>query len=222
MKIFVTGKRAVGRKTAAAARRMTDIVASALLLAVLSPLLLAIAVIVRLRLGAPVIFRQVRPGLRAEPFTILKFRTMRDAVGHTGQPLPDEERLTPFGQRLRRTSLDELPELMNVLKGDMSLVGPRPLIMEYVPLYSKTQSRRHLVKPGITGLAQVSGRNAISWDEKFELDVYYVDHQTLWLDLRILVRTVRRVFDRSGISTEGYATSPPFVGSAVHGDPRSA
>jgi len=194
-------------------KRFLDIVASALLLVVLSPLLAIIAWQVRRRLGAPVFFRQTRPGLHGRPFQMIKFRTMRDAEDAEGNPLPDAQRLTPFGQFLRATSLDELPELWNVLKGDMSLVGPRPLLMDYLPLYTPQQSRRHEVRPGVTGWAQVNGRNALGWNEKFELDVWYVDHRSLWLDLRILALTVRRVLLRDGISAEGEATMARFTGS---------
>ena len=198
-------------------KRLVDVVASAIGLALLSPLLAVIAVAVRITMGRPVLFRQQRPGLHAEPFEILKFRTMRDAVDASGLPLPDEERLTATGRLLRSTSLDELPALLNVLRGDMSLVGPRPLLMEYVPRYSPRQARRMEVRPGITGLAQVRGRNQLSWDVKFELDVWYVDHQSLLLDLRILLETVGRVVTRSGISAEGHATAPVFEGDGEDG-----
>jgi sugar transferase EpsL len=193
-------------------KRAIDAVAAAAGLVLLGPLLGVIAVIVRVTMGSPVLFRQVRPGFHAEPFEILKFRTMRDAVDATGRQLPDEERLTAAGKVLRSTSLDELPALINVLRGDMSLVGPRPLLIEYVPRYSPRQARRMEVRPGITGLAQVRGRNQLSWDEKFELDVWYVDHQNVWLDLRILALTVGRVLSRSGVSAEGHATAPVFRG----------
>jgi len=194
-------------------KRFLDIVASAVLLVVLSPLLAIIAWQVRCKMGAPVLFCQTRPGLHGRPFQMIKFRTMRDAEDAAGNPLPDAQRLTPFGQFLRATSLDELPELWNVLKGDMSLVGPRPLLMDYLPLYTPQQSRRHEVRPGVTGWAQVNGRNALGWNEKFELDVWYVDHRSLWLDLRILALTVRRVLLRDGISAEGEATMARFTGS---------
>lgn len=167
---------------------------------------------VRSRLGRPVFFRQTRPGLRGQPFNMVKFRTMTGARGPDGQLLPDSQRLTSFGRFLRATSLDELPELWNVLKGDMSLVGPRPLLMEYLPLYSPEQGRRHEVRPGITGWAQVNGRNALSWDDKFRLDVWYVDHGSLWLDIKILWLTVRKVLVREGISAVGEATMPRFRG----------
>ena len=166
------------------------------------------------RLGSPVLLRQVRPGLAGRPFEMIKFRTMRDAAGLDGQPLSDAERLTPFGRWLRSTSLDELPELWNVLKGDMSLVGPRPLLMEYLPLYSPDQARRHEVRPGVTGWAQVNGRNAISWDKKFELDVWYVDRRGLILDAKILWLTVHRVLHRDGVNAANDASMPFFIGSA--------
>jgi lipopolysaccharide/colanic/teichoic acid biosynthesis glycosyltransferase len=193
-------------------RRIVDVVVSGILLVLLSPLFAAIAIAIRLRLGSPVLFRQVRPGLHGRPFTILKFRTMRDAIGPDGQPLPDEERMTRFGSRLRSTSLDELPELWNVLRGDMSLIGPRPLLVEYLDRYSPEQARRHEVRPGITGLAQVSGRNQLAWDDRFALDVEYVDNRSWRLDLKILWRTIVGVLRRDGISTEGYATAPAFTG----------
>ncbi len=195
-----------------AVKRLFDIVVSAAALVVLSPLLAVVALLVRTRLGSPVLFRQVRPGLNGEPFEMIKFRTMRDAVGPDGRELPDAERLTPFGARLRSTSLDELPELWNVLRGDMSLVGPRPLLMQYLPLYSKEQMRRHEVRPGVTGWAQVNGRNAIEWTEKFALDVWYVDHRSLWLDLKILLLTVRKLIAREGITAPGSATAEAFKG----------
>jgi lipopolysaccharide/colanic/teichoic acid biosynthesis glycosyltransferase len=194
-------------------KRLLDVVVAGAALLVLSPVLLVAAVLVRRRLGSPVLFRQVRPGLDARPFEMLKFRTMRDALGPDGQPLPDSERLTPFGRLLRSTSLDELPGLWNVLRGDMSLVGPRPLLMEYVPLYSGEQARRHEVRPGITGWAQVNGRNAISWEQRFALDVWYVDNRSLWLDLKILFLTVLKVVRRADISAQGEATMPKFTGS---------
>lgn len=164
-------------------------------------------------MGSPVFFRQTRPGKDGQPFEMLKFRTMRDAIGPDGRPLPDAERMTRLGQKLRSSSLDELPELWNVLKGDMSLVGPRPLLMEYLPLYNEEQSRRHEVKPGVTGWAQINGRNAISWEQKFALDVWYVDSQTLWLDLKVIWLTIWKVLKRDGISAKGEATMPKFVGT---------
>ena len=194
------------------AKRILDILVSALALAVLAPVFLIVAGSVGTRMGWPVLFRQVRPGRFGKPFTMIKFRTMLNATDSLGNLLPDAVRLTGFGQFLRNASLDELPELWNVLKGDMSLVGPRPLLMQYLPLYSKEQFRRHDVRPGITGWAQVNGRNALSWDEKFALDVWYVDNQSFWLDIKILLRTVIAVFSRKGISSDGHATMPPFTG----------
>jgi sugar transferase EpsL len=178
------------------------------------PLLAALALIVRLQLGSPVLFTQRRPGLHGRPFMLVKFRTMTDARDSGGLERPDSERLTRFGRLLRATSLDELPELWNVLRGEMSLVGPRPLLMEYLPLYTPLQARRHEVRPGITGWAQISGRNAIRWDDKFALDVWYVDHHSVWLDFRILAMTIVRVVRREGISQEGHETVQPFRGSA--------
>lgn len=194
-------------------KRAFDILASTTALIVLSPVLVFMAVLIRRRMGVPVLFRQVRPGLFGKPFEMVKFRTMRDARDSEGRPLPDSERLTGLGRFLRATSLDELPELWNVLKGNMSLVGPRPLLMEYLPLYTPEQARRHEVQPGITGWAQVNGRNALSWEEKFALDVWYVDHQSLWLDLKIIVLTLWKVVRRDGISAEGESTMPRFTGS---------
>lgn len=193
-------------------KRLFDVCVAALLLVILSPVLLVVAFLIRATLGQPVVFAQQRPGMRGKPFCILKFRTMTSAVDASGQPLPDAARLTPFGRLLRSTSLDELPELWNVLMGDMSLVGPRPLLMEYMRLYSREEARRHDVLPGITGWAQINGRNAISWREKFALDVWYVDHRSFWLDLVILWRTLLRVCDRRGISAAGEATMPTFTG----------
>ena len=195
-------------------KRLIDLIVSGLALALLAPVFLLLGLLIRLKLGSPVLFRQTRPGMNGQPFTMVKFRTMRNATDHHGVPLPDSERLTPFGRLLRSTSLDELPELWNVLKGDMSLVGPRPLLMEYLPLYSQEQQRRHEVRPGITGWAQVNGRNALSWEDKFKLDVWYVDNRTILLDLKILFLTVKKVFVREGISAAGEATMPRFVGSA--------
>jgi lipopolysaccharide/colanic/teichoic acid biosynthesis glycosyltransferase len=193
--------------------RFFDLTISFIALLLLFPLLAVIALQVRRKMGAPVLFRQTRPGLHGKPFEMLKFRTMCDARDAGGMPLPDSERLTAFGRWLRATSLDELPELWNVLRGEMSLVGPRPLLMEYLPLYSPEQARRHDVRPGITGWAQVNGRNAISWEEKFKLDVWYVDHQSLWSDLKILFLTVKNVIARQGISADGEATMPKFSGN---------
>lgn len=177
------------------------------------PLLAILFLLVRTKLGAPALFRQARPGLGGEPFTLIKFRSMTDARDVSGALLPDSERLTRFGRLLRATSLDELPELWNVAKGEMSLVGPRPLLTSYLPLYSDEQSRRHDVLPGVTGWAQVKGRNALSWEEKFALDVWYVDHWSLWLDIKILALTVAKVLRRDGVSADGHATMPPFTGS---------
>lgn len=194
-------------------KRLFDIIASAIGLLLLLPVIAVIAFQIRRKLGSPVLFRQTRPGKDGKPFEMIKFRTMRDAVDADGNPLPDAERMTPFGSFLRSTSLDELPELWNVLKGDMSLVGPRPLLMEYLPLYSPEQYRRHEVRPGVTGWAQVNGRNAISWEEKFKLDVWYVDNRSFWLDLKILYLTVKKVVVREGISGEGEVTMSKFTGS---------
>jgi lipopolysaccharide/colanic/teichoic acid biosynthesis glycosyltransferase len=194
-------------------KRAFDLVVAASSLVVLVPALILVAAGVRLLIGAPVFFSQLRPGLGGRPFRMLKFRTMTDARDTTGTLLPDEMRLTRFGKFLRSTSLDELPEIINVLKGDMSLVGPRPLLIEYLPLYTREQARRHDVLPGITGWAQVNGRNAISWEEKFKLDVWYVDRRSLALDLKILWMTVVKVFGREGISQEGEATMERFTGS---------
>ena len=194
-------------------KRLFDIFASAAALLLLSPLLLLLAILVRLKLGSPVLFRQTRPGLYGRPFRLLKFRTMTDARGQDGGLLPDAQRLPAFGRWLRAWSLDELPELWNVLTGDMSLVGPRPLLMEYLPLYTPEQARRHEVRPGLTGWAQVNGRNALSWDRKFALDTWYVDNRSFWLDLKILWRTVGNVLTSHGISAEGEATMPRFEGS---------
>jgi len=193
-------------------KRVFDIIASALALLLLAPVLAGAALLVALKMGRPVFFRQQRPGLDGKPFTMLKFRTMRDARDAQGRPLSDAERLTPFGRWLRATSLDELPELWNVLKGDLSLVGPRPLLMEYLPRYSETQRRRHEVRPGLTGWAQVHGRNAVDWNERFELDVWYVDHRSFWLDMKILAMTVRLVVSRRGVSAQGEATMREFMG----------
>jgi sugar transferase EpsL len=197
-----------------AIKRVVDIVGASVGIILLAPVMLAVALLVLLTMGRPVLFRQQRPGLRGKPFTLYKFRTMRDARSASGELLPDELRLTTFGKWLRSTSLDELPELFNVLKGEMSLVGPRPLLMEYLPRYSPEQARRHEVKPGITGWAQVNGRNALSWEEKFRLDVWYVDHWNLWLDVKILLLTIWKVLKREGISAEGSATMPMFMGDS--------
>jgi len=195
------------------AKRIFDVSLTTVVLVLGMPLLLALCLLVRVRLGGPVLFRQERPGLKGEPFVLLKFRTMTEARDSRGELLPDADRLTPFGQWLRRTSLDELPELWNVLRGEMSLVGPRPLLPEYLPLYSPEQARRHEVLPGITGWAQVNGRNAIAWSEKLALDVWYVDHRSGWLDIRILWMTVAKVFRGEGVAQPGHATREKFRGS---------
>ena len=194
-------------------KRIVDVIGAGIGLLLLSPVLLLLAWRIRSRLGTPVLFRQTRPGKDGVPFKMVKFRTMKDAQGPDGRPLPDAERLTPFGAKLRSASLDELPELFNVLKGEMSLVGPRPLLMEYMPLYSAHQARRHEVRPGVTGWAQINGRNAISWSEKFKLDIWYVDNRSLWLDLKIIALTVRKVLKRNDISAAGEATMSKFEGA---------
>ena len=193
-------------------KRLFDITAAFAALLLLALPLALLTWQVRRKLGSPAFFRQVRPGMHGQPFEMVKFRTMTDARGPDGALLPDADRLTPFGRFLRASSLDELPELWNVFKGEMSLVGPRPLLMEYLPLYSPQQARRHEVRPGITGWAQVNGRNALGWDEKFKLDVWYVDHRSLWLDIKILWLTVKKVLVREGISAAGEATMPRFTG----------
>lgn len=194
-------------------KRLFDSVAAASGLLLLALPLLILALLIRRRLGSPVLFRQVRPGMNGQPFEMVKFRTMTDARGPGGALLPDAERLTAFGRFLRSSSLDELPELWNVLKGDMSLVGPRPLLMEYLPLYSPHQARRHDVRPGLTGWAQINGRNALSWEQKFALDTWYVDNRSFWLDIKIIGRTIVGVLKRSGISAQGEATMPRFTGT---------
>ncbi|MGP1681597.1 MAG: sugar transferase [Giesbergeria sp.] len=196
-------------------KRLLDLTTASLSLLLLCIPLAVLTLLVRRKLGRPAFFRQVRPGLHGKPFEMVKFRSMTDARGPDGALLPDADRLTPFGRFLRASSLDELPGLWNVLKGDMSLVGPRPLLMEYLPLYSPEQARRHEVRPGITGWAQVNGRNALGWDDKFKLDVWYVDHRSLWLDIKILWRTARKVLVRDGISAAGEATMPRFTGSKL-------
>lgn len=193
-------------------KRFFDLFCSSLALLLLWPVLLVVFILVRVKLGSPALFCQLRPGLHGRPFMMIKFRTMLDALDIHGEPLPDDVRLTRFGRLLRATSLDELPELWNVFKGDMSLVGPRPLLMEYLPLYSAEQARRHDVRPGITGWAQINGRNALSWKQKFELDTWYVDNWSFWLDIRILLLTVRKVLVREGISAEGQVTTSKFSG----------
>jgi sugar transferase EpsL len=201
------------------AKRLFDLALTIPALILLFPLYGLLTLLVHFRLGPPVLFRQQRPGLHGQPFTIFKFRTMTDACDSQGNLLPDKDRLPPFGQFLRCTSLDELPELINVLKGEMSLVGPRPLLIRYLDRYSPEQMRRHEVKPGITGWAQVNGRNALTWERKFELDVWYVDHQSLWLDLKIITLTGKKIIIREGITFEGYATGDSryeFLGTAKH------
>ena len=194
-------------------KRSLDIVIASTALVLLSPVYAYVAYKVRKNLGTPVLFRQVRPGLHGKPFEMIKFRTMKDALDTEGNLLPDSERLTPFGKMLRASSLDELPELWNVIKGDMSIVGPRPLLMEYLPLYNEQQAKRHNVRPGITGYAQVNGRNAISWEKKFELDTWYVENQSLWLDFKIMLKTVIKVIAKDDISAEGEATMSKFTGT---------
>lgn len=193
-------------------KRFMDIIGAVVGLMLLSPVLLFVWLKIRREMGSPVLFRQTRPGLKGKPFEMVKFRTMRDTIAPGGNPLPDSERMTNLGRFLRSSSLDELPELWNVLKGDMSLVGPRPLLMEYLPLYSSEQARRHELRPGVTGWAQVNGRNAISWEEKFKLDLWYVDNRNLRLDMKIIWLTIRKVFKREGISAAGEATMPKFEG----------
>ncbi|RSN75486.1 sugar transferase [Acinetobacter haemolyticus] len=195
-------------------KRLLDIIIASIALILLSPLYFYVAHKVKKNLGSPVLFRQVRPGLHGKPFEMIKFRTMKDALDEQGNPLPDSERLTPFGKMLRSTSLDEMPELWNVIKGDMSIVGPRPLLMEYLPLYNKEQAKRHDVRPGMTGHAQVNGRNAISWEEKFKLDTWYVENQSIWLDFKIMLKTVKKVIAKDDINEAGEATMTKFTGSA--------
>ena len=194
-------------------KRIIDITVASTAIILFSPVYFAVAHKVKKNLGSPVLFRQVRPGLHGKPFERIKFRTMKDALDAEGHPLPDSERLTPFGKMLRATSLDEMPELWNVIKGDMSIVGPRPLLMEYLPLYNSDQAKRHNVRPGITGYAQVNGRNAISWEKKFELDTWYVEHQSLWLDFKIMLKTIKKVIAKDDISAEGEATMSKFTGT---------
>lgn len=194
-------------------KRLFDMLAAATALLVLSPVLLGVASLVAIKMGRPVLFRQLRPGLHEQPFLMLKFRTMLDSTDAQGQALDDAQRLTPFGRWLRSTSLDELPELWNVLKGELSLVGPRPLLMEYLPHYNEAQRRRHEVRPGLTGWAQVNGRNAVDWDERFQMDVWYVDHRSFWLDMKILFMTVQLVLTRKGVNAQGEATMRKFTGN---------
>ncbi len=194
-------------------KRVLDIAIASTALVILSPVYAFVAYKVRKNLGSPVLFRQVRPGLYGQPFEMIKFRSMKDAVDLQGNPLPDSERLTSFGKMLRSSSLDEMPELWNVIKGEMSIVGPRPLLTEYLPLYNAEQAKRHNVRPGMTGHAQVNGRNAISWEEKFKLDTWYVENQSLWLDFKIMLKTVKKVLAKEDISAEGEATMTKFTGS---------
>ena len=194
-------------------KRILDVAIASTALILLSPVYFIVAHKVKKNLGSPVLFRQVRPGLHGKPFEMIKFRTMKDALDEQGNLLPDSERLTAFGKMLRATSLDEMPELWNVIKGDMSIVGPRPLLMEYLPLYNSEQAKRHNVRPGITGYAQVNGRNAISWEKKFELDTWYVENQSLWLDFKIMLKTIKKVIAKDDISAEGEATMTKFTGT---------
>ena len=194
-------------------KRLLDIIIASTALILLAPLYAFVTYKVKKNLGSPVLFRQVRPGLHGKPFEMIKFRTMKDAVDANGQPLPDSERLTAFGKMLRSTSLDEMPELWNVIKGDMSIVGPRPLLTEYLPLYNEEQAKRHNVRPGMTGYAQVNGRNAIGWEEKFKLDTWYVEHQSTLLDFKIMFKTVHKVLAKDDISAEGEATMTRFTGT---------
>ena len=194
-------------------KRIVDLIIALSAILVLLPIIIIVTVLIRFKLGSPILFTQERPGLNGKSFKMMKFRTMLDAVDNNGMQLPDDRRMTPFGSFLRSASLDELPGLFNVLKGDMSLVGPRPLLVGYLPLYNDEQARRHNVRPGITGWAQVNGRNAISWEEKFLFDVWYVENQSFWLDIKILILTVKKVFVREGISAEGEATMSRFEGS---------
>lgn len=194
-------------------KRIFDVIVSFSVLLAFSPVLLLVALLVRTKLGSPIFFTQIRPGLDGKPFKMVKFRTLTEQKDESGNYLPDADRLTQFGSLLRSTSLDELPELWNVLKGDMSLVGPRPLLMEYLPLYTREQYRRHEVRPGVTGWAQINGRNAIDWETRFQLDVYYVDHQSFWFDMKIIFLTAAKVLKREGIQQEGQATVSKFTGS---------
>ena len=208
------------QSTYGALKSTADRVAALFALLLLLPLLTVVSLLVRWRLGTPVFFRQQRPGYRGRPFCLLKFRSMTNARDASGALQPDVQRLTPFGRWLRATSIDELPELINILRGEMSFIGPRPLLMQYLPLYSPEQARRHDVKPGFSGWAQINGRNALSWEEKFRLDVWYVDHQSFWLDLRIFLITIWKVIRREGISAAGEATMAPFIGSAAASEVR--
>ncbi|WP_159818036.1 sugar transferase [Colwellia sp. 20A7] len=195
-------------------KRLFDFIVALCALLTLLPIIFIVTVLIRIKLGSPILFTQDRPGLHGKVFKMMKFRTMLDATDKQGNQLPDDQRMTPFGAFLRSASLDELPGLLNVLKGDMSLVGPRPLLVQYLPLYNDEQKRRHNVRPGITGWAQVNGRNAISWEQKFNYDVWYVDNQSFWLDIKILLLTVKKVFVREGISADGHVTIEPFKGSS--------
>lgn len=199
-------------------KRFLDFALSLIMIIVLSPILLIVAIFVRIKLGSPVLFTQQRPGLNEKIFKMYKFRTMTDERDENGKLLSDEVRLTKFGKTLRSTSLDELPELFNIIKGDMSIVGPRPLLISYLPLYNNHQARRHEVRPGITGYAQVNGRNSITWEDKFEKDVYYVDHLTLKLDMQILIKTIKVVFKRDGINSDTSITMETFTGTSVDDD----
>lgn len=195
-------------------KRLLDILIAVLALLLLSPLYVYVAYRVKKNLGSPVLFRQIRPGKNGKPFEMIKFRSMKDAVDEHGNVLPDSERLTDFGKKLRASSLDEMPELWNVIKGDMSVVGPRPLLMEYLPLYNAEQAKRNLVRPGMTGYAQVNGRNSLSWEEKFKLDTWYVENRSLWLDFKIMLKTVQKVIAKDDISAEGEATMTKFTGTS--------
>lgn len=197
-------------------KRFFDVMCAATLLIMLAPVILCLFILVRIKLGSPCLFKQDRPGLHGKIFKMIKFRSMRDAYDEQGNELPDSERLTAFGQTLRNASLDELPGLWNVLKGEMSLVGPRPLLVEYLPLYSKEQAKRHNVKPGITGWAQINGRNALSWQDKFALDVWYVENRSFWLDIKILFLTVKKVVVKADINASGEATMSKFTGNPVN------
>lgn len=198
-------------------KRIFDIIIASFALILLSPLYLYVAYKVRKNLGSPVIFRQVRPGLNGKPFEMIKFRTMTDERDEKGNLLPNEQRLPKFGKMLRSTSLDEMPELWNVIKGDMSIVGPRPLLMDYLPLYNEEQAKRHKVRPGMTGYAQVNGRNAISWEKKFELDTWYVENQSIWLDFKIMFQTVKKVLVKEGINQSEEVTMTRFLGNKKDG-----
>ena len=197
-------------------KRMFDFLLAIMILSAVTPVMIVLTILIRRKMGSPVIFRQQRPGLKGKPFHLYKFRSMTDARDDHGELLPDEQRMTALGRFLRKSSLDELPQLLNVLKGELSFVGPRPLLMEYLPLYSKEQARRHDTLPGITGWAQINGRNAIGWEEKFALDVWYVDHCSFFLDMRILVGTFLKVFRREGVSAEGHVTMPKFTGTSTN------